>query len=327
MKIDEQMLKSGGIKLRCFQCSSTFRAIKRPSADGAASVSKEALPGKPGPAPAAEAGSGPIAESAGEGAPAGINDAQSQDQNEDPGLTDGPESQGKKPVSLQYGRKYKRVPFKKKVLVDNAILVEGIDLSEGGLFVHTGRSFIVGSTVQVALPMQAGELIVEATVQHNQSGIGMGLQFADIPDDKRSQLQKYIEVLDAEATTALDDRKIILLAGGSDTARRISKSKLVLEGYYVIEATSDKEVIDSFNNQVPDVIVIDWQDGKINGEDVLATVKKNDRWKKAIAVVQSGVSDREMQQRVLAAGADIFLAKMDTPPIKLAAKLKECLAG
>ena len=217
------------------------------------------------------------------------------------------------------------MPFNKKVLVDNKILVEGIDISESGLFVHTGRSFIVGSTVLVDFLIKPEKLIVKATIQHNQKGIGMGLQFVDLSDDTRVQLKKYIGVQDAEAYSNLEERKTILLAGGSDTARRISKSKLVLEGFYVVEATTDKEIFDSFEIQVPDVIVIDWQDEVINGMFTLNKVKKNAQWKKVITIVLSGVSDKEMKQKVLDAGADIFLAKMDTPPAKLADKLMECL--
>ncbi|OGQ94292.1 MAG: hypothetical protein A2521_14075 [Deltaproteobacteria bacterium RIFOXYD12_FULL_57_12] len=227
------------------------------------------------------------------------------------------------------GRKSKRFRFKKKILVDNAMLVEGIDISDGGLFVHTGRSFIVGSEVTVALPLPGGNVPVRATVQHNQPGVGMGLKFVGLTQAQRSHLQSYLtNELSVEAARSPEQKKtVVLLAGGSETARRIMKSKLVLEGFAVIEAMSIVEILKKMNVQVPDIIVIDWQEKAVEGVELLNRLKKHAQWKKMMKVVLSAVSDKAMQQKIMEAGADEFLAKMDTPPARLSDHLKKFIAA
>ena len=114
-------------------------------------------------------------------------------------------------------RRHKRVKFKKKVLVDNQIMVEALDISESGLFLHTGRSFEDGATVQVGIPTLPGnfDLVVQATVQHNHSGIGMGLQFVNVDDIQKIKLQKLINSLYDEARKELDGRACRLTSAPS----------------------------------------------------------------------------------------------------------------
>lgn len=227
------------------------------------------------------------------------------------------------------GRKSKRFRFKKKILIDRAMLVEGIDISDGGLFVHTGRSFIVGSEVTVALPLPGGDVPVRATVQHNQPGVGMGLRFVGLTPAQRNLLQSYLtnELSVEDARSPEQKKTVVLLAGGSETARRIMKSKLVLEGFAVIEAMSFAEILKKLNVQIPDIIVIDWQEKAVEGAELLNRLKKHAQWKKMMKVVLSAVSDKAMQQKIMEAGADEFLAKMDTPPVRLADHLKKFIAA
>jgi len=223
-------------------------------------------------------------------------------------------------------RRFKRVPFRENVLIDKAILVEGIDISEGGLFVFTGRSFVEGSTVEVAIPVQGGDFHVKATVQHNQAGVGMGLRFIELSDAQLGRLRLMIETIDARHSADTEERKTVLLAGGNETARRISKSKLIHDGYAVVEATSRDEVFRICQEKLPDIIVLDWQDPETESRDVLTKIRKHPRWNKVIMIALSGVSDKEVEQQAFAAGADAYLTKMDTTPVKLAAKLLECIS-
>ncbi len=240
---------------------------------------------------------------------------------------------GKKPAQSPAGprqpagRRFQRFPFKKKIMIDNAIMVNGIDISEGGLFVYTGRSFIVGSEVSVALPLPGGDLEARATVQHNEPGVGMGLQFVDLSPEQLDRLRKYFARLSAKDAAAMEKRKTVLLAGGTEVARRITKGNLMLEGYAVFEAMETKEVLRKISSQLPDVIVIDWQEKSLDGFDLLARLQRSPKWRKITKVVLSAVTDKALQARVTAAGADRFLAKMDTPPVKLAERIKEIAAA
>ena len=225
-------------------------------------------------------------------------------------------------------RDFKRVKFKKKVLVNNQIMVEALDISENGLFLHTGRSFEDGTIVEVGIPTQPGsfDLKVQAMVKHNHRGIGMGLQFVDLDDKKKIQLNKLISELDKAAAKELEGRKKILLVGGTDTARNINKSKLVLDGFYVLQAITADEIFRILNNEAPDAMVLEWQETEFNCKEVLARIKETPQYDATIRVVLSALTDSSIQREILQAGAHRCMAKMDTNPVRLSLALKQLIA-
>jgi CheY-like chemotaxis protein len=220
-------------------------------------------------------------------------------------------------------RKFKRVKFKQKVLVDNQIMVEALDISEEGLFLHTGRSFDDGSIVEVGIPTLPGnfDLKVLAKVQHNHRGIGMGMQFVDLNDKQKVQLDKLLNSLDDAARKEHEGRKRILLVGGSDTARNINKSKLVLDGFYVMQATSVDEVYKILQDETPDAMVLEWQETKFNCKGLLFRIKENSQFDSIIIIVFSALTDADVHREIIDAGADRCMAKMDTNPVKLSQTL------
>ncbi|MBW2467374.1 MAG: PilZ domain-containing protein [Deltaproteobacteria bacterium] len=230
-------------------------------------------------------------------------------------------------VSPDNMRRHKRVKFKKKVLVDNQIMVEALDISESGLFLHTGRSFEDGSTVQLGIPSMTGkfDLVVNATVQHNHKGIGMGLQFVEVNEATRNKLLALINSLDEEARKELEGRKVILLAGGSDQARNINKSKLVLDGFYVLQATNADEVFDILKNETPDAMVLDWQETSFYSKGLLNQIRKTPQYDNVIIIVLATLTDAYAEREILDAGADRYMAKMDTNPAKLSQALSELI--
>ena len=198
-------------------------------------------------------------------------------------------------------RKSKRVKFKKKVLVDNQIMVEALDISDNGLFLHTGRSFEDGAIVEVGIPTMPGnfDLKVQARVQHNHRGIGMGMQFIDLDEKQKAELNKLISSLDAEAHKELEGRKKILLVGGTDTARNINKSKLVMVGFYVMQATTANEVFKILQEEPPDAMILEWQDTQFHCKGLLAQIKKNPQYDAIIRVVLSALTDSFIHREIM----------------------------
>jgi CheY-like chemotaxis protein len=202
-------------------------------------------------------------------------------------------------------------------------MVEALDISEDGLFLHTGRSFDDGAVVEVGIPTLPGnfELKVLARVQHNHSGIGMGMQFVDLGDRQKQMLDKLIAFLDEAAREEMEGRSVILLAGGSDTARNINKSKLVLDGFYVLQATNADEVFGILKNETPDVMVLDWQETSFYSKGLLAQVRQTPQYDDVIIIVLAALTDAYAQREILDAGAEMYMAKMDTNPVKLSKTL------
>ena len=220
-------------------------------------------------------------------------------------------------------RKFKRIKFKKKVLVDNQIMVEALDISENGLFLHTGRSFDDGAIVEVGIPTQPGnfDLKVRARVQHNHRGIGMGMQFVDLGDKQKVQLETLINSLDEAARKDLEGRKVILLAGGSDTARNINKSKLVLDGFYVLQATNADKVFEILQTETPDAMILDWQETSFYSKGLLLQIRQTPQYDNVIIIVLAALTDASVQREILDGGAEMYMAKMDTNPAKLSQTL------
>jgi hypothetical protein len=81
-------------------------------------------------------------------------------------------------------RTEKRVPFKEYVMINGALRAKAIDISEGGIYVHTGRSFKSGSTVYVSLVLKFMEIEARARVRFSHDGVGMGLRFRGLTGEQ-----------------------------------------------------------------------------------------------------------------------------------------------
>ena len=65
-------------------------------------------------------------------------------------------------------RRYKRVILKKEVLINGSIRAQGLDLSVGGMYAHTGRTFALGDQVTVTLPLNGEFISIRGRVQNSQ---------------------------------------------------------------------------------------------------------------------------------------------------------------
>ena len=339
LKVDPEKITSEVAKFKCPACKTVLR-IKRPT------------PEQKKDAPFIRHQKKPPAAGPGEGAGAELSDsAQNFDQEvggglqgqgnladqtgqkgsiaetEDESASETSEMIEDETTKVSDSRTVKRVKFKKKVLVNNQIMVEALDISENGLFLHTGRSFDDGAVVEVGIPTQPGnfELKVQAEVRHNHRGIGMGLQFIDVDEKCKMQLKKLISELDKAAAQEMEGRKKILLVGGTDTARNINKSKLVLDGFYVLQAKTADEVFKILQDEPPDAMVVEWQEAKFNCKGLLSKIKQNPANNAVITVVLSALTDSQIQREILDAGAHKYMAKMDTNPAKLSNVLKQLI--
>jgi DNA-binding response OmpR family regulator len=153
----------------------------------------------------------------------------------------------------------------------------------------------------------------------------MGLMFVDVDDAQRAKLQKLIDSIDAAAQQELEGRMKIMLVGGSDTARNIVKSKLVLDGFYVMQATSVDEVYKILQHERPDAMVLDWQATAFNCPGLFHQIKENHQYDDIIIVVLSTLTDAAVQKEIIGAGADRYMTKMDASPVKLSMTLKKLI--
>jgi twitching motility two-component system response regulator PilG len=220
-------------------------------------------------------------------------------------------------------RRHKRVPYNEDVLINGTIMVKGLNISEGGLYVHTGRLFPLDSLVTLKFALGGRELEVKAQIKSCQMSIGMGLNFVGISDYELDYVRDYVDEHGQEA--AGGGKKKVLLVDDNEAARRINKSKLMLEGLAVTEAKDGVEAIERMNAEMPDLVVMDLYMDKMDGYKLLSYMKSSESLKGVPVVVFSARGAPAEIQRAIAAGAKEFLVKSMTSPAKLTEHVKKLL--
>ncbi|MBI5025908.1 MAG: response regulator [Nitrospirae bacterium] len=123
----------------------------------------------------------------------------------------------------------------------------------------------------------------------------------------------------------MSEKKKVLIVDDNDMTRRMNKSKLMLDGFTVLEAIDGVEAIKVLETEVPDVIVLDLYMEKMDGFKVLALLKGSPKWKDIPVIVFSARGTPVEIEKAMSAGADEFLVKMTTSPVKLSERVKGIL--
>ncbi|MGC2423015.1 MAG: response regulator [Nitrospirota bacterium] len=221
---------------------------------------------------------------------------------------------------MQEKRVFKRAPYTGEILINGSARFNGIDISEGGLYVHTGRNFMVGDVVKVAFPISGRDLELAAEVVVSEESMGMGLQFLDLFYDERQAIIDYIsEQEDGKRTN-------ILIVDDNEANRRMNKSKLILEGFKVVEAADGREAVQKLEENIPDLMVLDLHMPVVDGFKVLSYMKGHDKYKKIPVLILSARGDKATIEKAMDLGASSFLVKMITSPAKLVEAVKRLLA-
>jgi CheY-like chemotaxis protein len=222
-------------------------------------------------------------------------------------------------------REQSRFPLKGNILVDGKITFQCIDISEGGMYLYTGRSFEENRIVTVTLPIKGKPLTVKAQIKHNEPGIGIGLQFIELTDEQAKTIQKLIQHLQGQSIQPIDIKKKILIVEDNEISRQIYKNNLLLEGFSVFESGDGVEALRILKENIPDLILLDLYMEKMDGYTVLSLLKNNPDWEKIPVIVFSATDASEVREKVLKAGADEFLIKMTTTPSRLANTIRTVL--
>ena len=179
--------------------------------------------------------------------------------------------------------------------------------------------------IDVELPLSTKKITVKGSVQHNQTGISMGIKFVDLIETQLGAIREYLKSASAGARSAGPVRKKILLIDEDNMKRRMSKSKLMLEGYLVVDFEDAMEAIHSMEQEAPDLVIFDLIMRKMDGYKVLAIIRESPKLRDVPVVMYSSKGSDEIMGKAMEAGAKGFLLKMTTPPSKLAEIVKRIL--
>ena len=219
-------------------------------------------------------------------------------------------------------RKYKRFPFIEDILIDNTTRGNSNDISENGMFICTDHPSKENSVIDVTIPLK---ITLKAVVEHCQPEIGMGIQFIDLTDNQRLMIKQLIEVLKIESDKTQSQEKQILIIEDNDIMRKLYKTKLIADGFSVIEARDGVEGISVLVENTPDIIVLDLYMKRMDGFKVLSIIKSSPKWANISVLVFSALITQDVIDKLISGGADDFLVKQVTSPFELSDAVKALL--
>ncbi len=212
-----------------------------------------------------------------------------------------------------------RVPFKKLILLNGGVWgVQSVDISVGGMFVHTNRAFKPGTVLKIAIPIALDTLNVSARVQHCKAGIGMGLKFIGLDEKIAAKIAAFINKspLATQKETVEKRRVIFVDIAGENVTMHVSE--LVRNGYTVLEARSVERAIEDIRNTqhiVALLMVIGDESSKCF--DLIKVIKATPGIREIPVLVISDNNRPSLMRKVSEHQADMFLPRMNTSPKKL----------
>lgn len=122
-------------------------------------------------------------------------------------------------------------------------------------------------------------------------------------------MQAYKNILYRTASVEMCTKKI-LVVDGDDTVRQVLANRLNRLGYSVLLASNGKVALNLFNEEHPDLIVLDIILSKQDGYEVCHKIRENCQTPIIILTALSGITDRV---RALELGADDYVTKPFSP--------------
>ncbi len=206
------------------------------------------------------------------------------------------------------------------ITINGSIKAVGLDLSSGGLYVHTGRNFPLGSSLSVTFNLFGNPINVPARVQHAKESIGMGLEFIDLPPFQELLIDNYINSMTERPAVAT--KKKVMIVDDNAAVRRMNQGRLVADGISVVEAAGGFEALTLLAKESIQLVILDLNMEQLDGYNVLSAMRRKPEWNKIPVLVFSAKSSPDDIDRALNAGATEFLSKMTTSPAKLSARVK-----
>jgi CheY-like chemotaxis protein len=229
-------------------------------------------------------------------------------------------------------RKNARLRVKIAVMINGSVMADALDISEGGMFIHTSTPYPEGTELRLSFTPGPGcsPVNVLARVQFLHTGLAIGVVFLNLDEMDMDMIKKYVESgmeedgLASEGVAA-DARKKILIADGSPPARMMAKNTLMLKGFAVSEAENCVDALKAIEVNKPDLLIIDALMDGMNGEKFMHMLRSHDEWKDVQVVLMAGNMNPDNVAKLAVFGVAAILPKMMTTPKKLAEKVEEIL--
>lgn len=205
-------------------------------------------------------------------------------------------------------RRFPRTPFPGEVRIGSSLQVEPTEISEGGMYVVTGRSLMLGSEVRVSLSLGGKELTVRSRIENTHEGTGMGLMFIEQGVEMKRKIKEFVDEARKDIDRRFSERQKILLIDDDLLLRKICRDKLAAEGFAVIESDGSIDVTDTLDVHPVRLIILNLDTRKIPGFKMLNILKKSMKYKKIPLLSFSRSACGDTTEKARGIGADACMA-------------------
>jgi DNA-binding response OmpR family regulator len=119
----------------------------------------------------------------------------------------------------------------------------------------------------------------------------------------------------------------ILIVDDTEPILRLYNRAFETAGYEVITALDGSTAVESAQNELPNLIILDLMLPDITGIDVLNQLKQNEATSNLPVIMLSAVDDPTIFKQALEAGAARFLVKSNVEPDQIISIAQEVLAA
>lgn len=222
-------------------------------------------------------------------------------------------------------RKVERILIRKDVIINGVLKAQAIDMSEGGMYIHTEGDFITGTILELSFDIDNRPIKIKAKVQHAQSGIGIGVKFIGLSHGDSIRIKRMLERLKHVSPMEVSGKKKVLIVDNDARSRIVYKTRLLQDDFTVIEASNGLEAFKLIQDLRPDIIILDLLLEGMDGFKLLQLIQINPDLKMTPILILSTRCVSGDVEKAMALGAKDYLLKMTTTPIKLSEKIRAIL--
>jgi len=121
------------------------------------------------------------------------------------------------------------------------------------------------------------------------------------------------------------EKKTILIVDDDMILRQMYGARLEAEGYNIIFAGNGEEAIKLTKEHKPDALILDIMMPKINGIDVLKTLRADENTKNIPVVVLTALIQQIEEVKKIIGPKDSYLTKSETVPAEVVEKVQAAL--
>lgn len=120
-------------------------------------------------------------------------------------------------------------------------------------------------------------------------------------------------------------KKMVLIIEDDIFLRKALQVKFKKEGLEIWVASDGKEALSYLEREAPDVVLLDLMIPSVSGFDVLAAIRKNERWKNVPVIILTVLAQPQDIKRGKELGATDYLVKTDVKIGEVVEKVKKFL--